>query len=168
MFPRPQNFAGWPAAFIGVFIAAAAAQSLPVGAGAVDLSSPRSALLSLDRSLEAGDIAAAKKCLAFSGDAQARNFDIAYTQLYAPLALMHAVQARFGTPRRESRFGLAAARKIAGRSFGQGSEPRKSASPAIPRPSPIGPASIPVRRPSSQASHFRSKMATGKSPPGRS
>ena len=92
-----------------LLLAAAAGQTQPASrpaAPALDLSTPRSALVSLCASLKSGDIAAARNCLSFSSEDQAQSFDISYTQLYAPLALVHAVQARFG-PEGGKPFGVA-------------------------------------------------------------
>ncbi|HVT80059.1 MAG TPA: hypothetical protein VHM90_05325 [Phycisphaerae bacterium] len=61
-----------------------------------DLSSPKAALVSAYTALKAGDIPAAKSCLAFKDASEAELFDITYTQLYGPLKLMHAMQVRFG------------------------------------------------------------------------
>lgn len=98
MHIRPVKFLA-AAAMVAALVARgsfAHAQSRPATAPAVDLSSPRAALTRLYESLKAGDISAAKQCLIFADDEQAESFDIAYTQLYAPLALVEKVEKRFG------------------------------------------------------------------------
>jgi hypothetical protein len=67
----------------------------------VDLSSPKAALLSVYGALRAGDIAAARRCMLFADAAQAENFAIAVTELWAPLSVMHAMEARFGAGSRK-------------------------------------------------------------------
>lgn len=67
-----------------------------------DLSSPKTALASAYAALRAGDVPAAKSCLTFKDAAEAELFDITYTQLYAPLQLMHAMEAKFGPAARNS------------------------------------------------------------------
>ena len=61
-----------------------------------DLSSPKATLNSVYAALKAGDVAVAKACLLYKSPAQAELFDISFTQLYAPMKLMHAMEARFG------------------------------------------------------------------------
>jgi hypothetical protein len=68
------------------------AQSQP----ALDLSSPKSAVLSLYAALRAGDVATAKRCFHFADAQQAETFELNATPLWAPLRLMHALQGRFG------------------------------------------------------------------------
>lgn len=88
-------------------MAGAIAQSRPAATiPAADLSTPKATLLSLYQSLKAGDIPAARTCLVFSSREEAQSFDITYTPLYGPLALIHALQVRFG-PDAGKPFGLA-------------------------------------------------------------
>ena len=87
-------------------VALSQTQPAPRPTAAPDLTTPKATLLSLYHLLGAGDIASARGCLSFASDDQVQSFDIAYTQLYAPLALVHALQARFG-PDAGKPFGLA-------------------------------------------------------------
>jgi hypothetical protein len=89
--------AQWVYAGVVLLGAVASARStVPVPAAKPDLSSPNAALASAYAALKAGDIAAAKSCFVFKDVGEAELFDIAYTQLYAPLKLMHAMEAKFG------------------------------------------------------------------------
>jgi hypothetical protein len=65
-----------------------------------DLSSPKATLTTLYTALRAGDIAAAKACMLFADARQAELLDLSLTQVWGPLKLMHAMEARFGEPGR--------------------------------------------------------------------
>ena len=71
-------------------------QPATVAAPGPDLSSPKSAILSLYAALRAGDLVSAKKCFHFADAQQAETFELTATPLWAPLRLMHALQARYG------------------------------------------------------------------------
>ncbi len=81
--------------------AALGQSSLSAPAGKPDLTSPKSALASAYAALKAGDVPAAKSCFVFKDATEADLFDVTYTQLYGPLKLMHAMEAKFGPSARK-------------------------------------------------------------------
>lgn len=82
---------GWVLLTAAAFLRAASSTQ-----PAADLSSPRSALLTVYSAMRAGDIETVKSCLIFEDAAAADVFDANVAQVCAPLRLMHAMEGRFG------------------------------------------------------------------------
>lgn len=68
----------------------------PAAGAKVDLSSPKSALTSLYTAMRNGDVMAAKSCMHFADARQAELFELNFVQMWGPLRLMRAMEAKFG------------------------------------------------------------------------
>jgi hypothetical protein len=87
---------GWA----GVVMCAAAAwgqaSSQPATKAGADFSNPRSTLTALYTSLRAGDVAGAMHAMEFADEKEAARVRMTLTTSWAPVGLMHAIEARFG------------------------------------------------------------------------
>jgi hypothetical protein len=89
---------GWAAMMATV----ARGQATTPAASAPDRSSPRAALVSLYSALRAGDVPAATSTLLFTDAREQERATINLTTQWAPLALMHAMEKRFGEAARRA------------------------------------------------------------------